>query len=233
VDELLVVSPCFYPDIRPAALMLESARRNHLNVELYGIGQPFIPHGADAQVFRLFLFMKEQKRAHHILVTDCRDVLFTAGEGEIMAKMSNFGPELVMSGELGCWPPDPEIVQNFVGRYINAGQYVGTWDYVMHCLEHLLVNYRDGGGLDNSQGWWMYAKMRGELSFAIDSSSEIFQSMSQGADQQVEIRHGRPFNKEHFTWPCSIHYNGNPGNDKPQQEMYRRLYGDAIGSERR
>ena len=242
MTDLLIVSPCFYPDASPARLMCESARVNGLNVELYGVGLPFHAHGADAQVAKLRDWMAGGKKANLILVTDCRDVLFLADEKEIVGKFLAFRSGLVMSTERGCWPPDPAIVSHYYGKdpngydYINAGQYIGEWEYVMHCLDWLLKQYREKwDGLDNSQGWWMQARMRGELEFALDSRCQLFQSMSGGADAHVETHVGkalecnRIWNKVTNTHPCSIHFNGNPGNDAPQREMFTRLSGTGKG----
>lgn len=228
---LLVVSPCFYPDAAPAELMVKSARAHGLEVLLYGLGDQFIPHGADAQVKELHHWMKDGEwKADYVLVTDCRDVVFQAGESEIMAKYKAFDKEIVMSSETGCWPPDEEIVRHYWGidpngyNYVNAGLYIGKWEYVIGCLEWLLYKYRGHHpGADNSQGWWMWAKMRGELDFALDSECQIFQSMSGGADAQISVTALGAQNVRTGTFPCALHYNGNPSVVDPHGEMYRRL----------
>jgi hypothetical protein len=225
VSDLIVLSPCFYQTAEPAELMVQSARANGLNVELYGIQWPFIPHGADAQVLRLYeLMVQRTKLADYVLITDCRDVLFLAGEKEILEKFTAFKSDLVMSTERYCWPPEPEIVEYFVPLgYINAGQYIGTWEYTQLCLKHLLDKYRGiHPGADNSQAWWMWAKMRGELDFALDADSHIFQSLSGG--DPIDVMGQRVKNIKTGILPCSLHFNGNPSNDGPQKEMYRRLF---------
>ncbi len=227
---LSFLSPCFYPTVAQADLMMKSANANKLRGLLYGMETPFIPHGAHAQVLKLYEQM-EEKWTDYVLVTDCRDVLFLADETEIIDKFKTFGKDLVMSTEQGCWPPDKEIVDFYYGKdsngynYINAGQYIGTWEYVRHCLKHLLDNYRGKQpGADNSQGWWMWAQMRGELDFALDSGCQIFQSMSGGADEHIEVAGKRAFNIWTGSYPCSLHYNGNPSTTNPHGEMYRRLF---------
>lgn len=211
--------------------MLKSAVAHELNVRLYGVGQPFVPHGADAQVAKLYDLM-QNKLADLVLVTDCRDVLFLAEPEEIIQKFEASGKHLVMSAEQGCWPAEQEIVDFYYGKdpngynYVNAGQYIGTWEYVQFCLKHLLDEYRAKrhAGADNSQGWWMWAKMRGELDFALDTECQIFQSMSGGADHQVVVENGRVLNTMTGSSPCSIHFNGNPGVFNPHADLYRRLY---------
>lgn len=232
MSDLIVISPCFYPNSFPADLMVKSAVAHELRVEIYGVNEPFIPHGADAQVVKLYELMKHRgKLAEHVLVTDCRDVLFQAGEAEILTKFESFKSLLVMSSENGCWPPDPAITSYFHGKdpngynYVNAGQYIGTWDYVLFCLEVLLDKYQGKHpGADNSQGWWMWAKMRDELDFVLDSKCDIFQTMSGGSGDQVHVQGRRAFNMSTLSWPCSLHFNGNPGNSQPQEDMYRRLF---------
>lgn len=229
--DLVVLSPCFYPNASCAKLMLQSACAHGLIVELYGIGSTFFAHGADAQVAKLYDLMLASKLADVVLVTDCRDVLFTADADEILTKFHAFRAPLVMSTEQGCWPPDPEIVDFFRGRdpsgynYVNAGQYIGTWEYVLHCLSHLLTAYRGKhAGADNSQGWWMWAKMRGELDFALDSGCRIFQTMSGRGADHVVVDNGYVRNWVTVSDPCSVHFNGNPGVVDPHGDMYRKLF---------
>lgn len=227
VMELAIISPCFYPNNEPASLMVQSARAHNLTVVLYGVGEDFIPHGADAQVKRLHELMAPECLAEYALITDCRDVLFLANQDEITRKFLSFGSDLVMSTENGCWPSDPEVVAHFHGKnrngydFINAGQYIGKWSVIVNCLRHLLSNYRKGDGLDNSQGWWAQAHMRGELPFALDYECTIFQTMSGGADVQVKLEDGRFINSLTGEQPCSIHCNGNPNTKEPHRELWK------------
>lgn len=229
--KLLVVSPCFYKTAEPADVMVKSAHAHDLKVLLYGVGSDFIPHGAHAQVLKLWELLEFGKLAEYVLVTDCRDVLFLANEDEIVSKFRSFGSYLVMSTEQGCWPPDPDVSAYFYGKdpngynFVNAGQYIATWEYAKFCLRHLLDKYRGiHPGADNSQGWWMHAKMKGELDYALDSRCMIFQSMSGGAQDQLRFTEKRAINTVTSASPCSLHFNGNPSNDEPQKEMYRRLF---------
>lgn len=236
LPKLVILSPCFYPTDAPAELMMASARTHKLNAKLYGVGLPFIPHGADAQVAKLYDIMAQRKQADLVLVTDCRDVLFLAGEHEIVrnyeaiADRHNVG--LVMSAEQGCWPSDPEAVKHYYRPggeqhgydYPNAGQFIGEWDYVADCLALLLKKYRGSTGLDNSQGWWMQADIQDEVGFALDTECRLFQSMSGMADGHTAVIDRVLHNKVTGTRPCSVHFNGNPGNDVPQREMYWRLF---------
>lgn len=232
LPRLVILSPAFYPTPAPAELMLASARSFKLNAKLYGVGLPFIPHGADAQVAKLYDIMAQRKQAELVLVTDCRDVLFLAGEHDIIRAWDacRDGGRLVMSAEQGCWPSDPEVVSWLHGRdphgydYPNAGQYIGEWDYVTECLAHLLKKYRGSPGPDNSQGWWMQAWMRGEVEMTLDRGCRLFQSMSGGADAHTEVIGKVLHNKVTGSRPCSVHFNGNPGNDAPQREMYWRIF---------
>lgn len=232
LPRLVILSPAFYPTAAPAELMLASARQFKLSPKLYGVSLPFIPHGADAQVAKLYDIMAQRKQADLVLVTDCRDVLFLAGEHDILREYESVrGDErLVMSAEQGCWPPDEDAVKFYHGAnehgydYPNAGQFIGEWDYVAECLALLLKKYRGSTGLDNSQGWWMQANMNEELSFAIDSGCRLFQSMSGMADGHAEVIDNVLHNKVTGSRPCSVHFNGNPGNDLPQREMYWRIF---------
>jgi len=227
---LLVISPCFYHTDKEAALMVESCHKCGLNVQLYGVGVPFVPHGADAQVLKLYEFM-ENKQADYALITDSRDAVFVAGEEEIMAKFHSFGKDMVMSAERECWPWDQTVIDYFHGTdpngysFVNGGQYIGTWEFIRHSLKHILDTYRYKTPLDNSQGWWMWALMRKELDFVLDSGCQIFQTMSGGADGHLTEGTGRPQNIYTGSTPCSIHYNGNSNTVNPHQGMFTRVHG--------
>ena len=233
---LQILSPCFYPTVDPAELLVQSAERFHLPLALYGVGDTFITHGADAQVKRLLELMDQEKLADLVMVTDCRDVLLLAREEEIIRKYRAYSKDgartrLVMSAERGCWPPDEELVFAGVGVDINgycwanAGQFIGEWDYVKDCLRLLLERYRGKHpGADNSQGWWMWARLREEVDYVLDSGCQIFQSMSGGADSHTQVVDGVLMNTVTGSRPCSVHFNGNPGNDIPVREMYWRIF---------
>jgi hypothetical protein len=225
-----IFAPCFYPDAAKADLLCRSAAFNRLHVTLYGIGKQFIPHGADAQVYQLMLEMENDASAHSItLVTDCADVLILAEEGDILEAYRSYNSPIVMSAEQGCWP-DPAIAGEFPEHYAgyrwpNAGQFIGETPAVLAALKHLLINYRfQYGGLDNSQGWWSLAMIRKELPVVLDQECRIFQSMSGGADNHVEVAGHRIYNTKTRTNPCSIHFNGRCSNDEPYRQMYRRLF---------
>jgi len=223
---MIVVSPCFYPTEEPAAHLRNSCRRMGLDLLLYGVGQPFHAHGADAQVAKLVPVL-EGLDDEYVVVTDCRDTLFLAGEVELMDEFRHYRTDLVMSAEKGCWPPEPEVVHGMpktsLGyNYINAGQYMGKRKYILTCLHHLLSQYRKGGGLDNSQAWWPLALLRGELDFALDSKCRIFQTMSSGETYDLIPDRRILF---HLTGacPCSVHFNGSQDRTayiKLSEELY-------------
>lgn len=230
MNNLLILSPCFYETAQEALLMVESAHVHGLEVQLFGVEQPFIPHGADAQVLRLYKLMQQEQLADYVIVSDCRDVLFLAEQEEILFKFHTFNSPIVMSTETGCWPPDPEVVEYFAGKsphgydYINAGQYIGEWYSVRLALWSLLDNYRDKHtGLDNSQGWWARAKMHGQIGFALDHECKIFQTMSGGVDGHVLPIGNRVLNTVTGEMPCSVHFNGNPGVKEPQRKLWNTL----------
>jgi hypothetical protein len=232
MNELLITGPCCYPSTEPVKLLLASAAHNGLKVHIYGVGEPFIAHGADAQVVKLRRELETLRHLYRtVLVTDMADVLFLAGEREILYKYRRMNSPLVMSTERGYWPDEglaaefPEDPHGY--RYINAGQYIGEMDHVITCLDWLLNKYRSyHPGMDNSQPWWHQAYVRKELEFALDRKCRLFQTMSGGADGHVAVYGSRLYNSATKTLPCTVHYNG-PGNEKPYEEMYRRLYADT------
>lgn len=234
MKELLIIGPCCYPTTKPAEFLLKSAHRNEAEIWLYGLGEDFIPHGADAQVVKL---LRELKRFEHeyryVLVTDVADVLILAHPDEILTKFLMSDTRLLMSAEREHWPEQglgesfPKVIGGY--RYLNAGQYVGEIKYVMTCLEWMISRYRGVvEGMDNSQPWWAQMYVRGEVKFKIDHECSVFQSMSGGADGHVRKLPGmrRITNDATGSMPCLVHFNGRCGNDLPYQEMYRRLFQD-------
>ena len=205
-----IVSPCFYPTTEPAAYLEKSCRRHKLDLLLYGMGQPFVAHGADAQVAKLIPVLKELPD-EYVVVTDCRDTLFLTGEEELMFEFRKYNSRLVMSTEKGCWPPNDEVLylmpRTALGYdYINAGQYIGERLYIIECLQHLLATYRPHSDLDNSQGWWPLALLREELDFKLDHRCRIFQTTSSG--EGLVVRGDRIYVPTTGAHPCSVHFNG-------------------------
>jgi len=221
-----VVSPCFYSNELPAQHMVRSAQYNKLEVALYGVGQQFVAHGADAQVAQLLPVLKGLSDTH-VIITDCKDSLFLAGEDEFMATFEEYDAKMVMSTEKACWPPNDEVLQGMPPTklgydHINAGQYIGERVYIIECLEHLLNVYRPQSDLDNSQGWWPLALIRGELEFALDSECHLFQTMS--SDETYDVLDKQVFFHQTGYYPCSVHFNGSSDLTK-YRELSGRLYG--------
>jgi hypothetical protein len=230
MKDLLITGPCCYSNAEPARLLLESAVRQGLEISLYGIGRPFIAHGADAQVVQLREFLEPLRQEYRtVFVTDVADVLILAKKEEILDKFADYHSPLVMSAEREHWPDEgiagdfPEDPNGY--RWPNAGQYIGRMEDVVQSLDWLLNKYRSyHPGMDNSQPWWSWAYVRNELEFVLDRECRLFQTMSGGADGHVVIEGDRLLNTMTGNYPCSVHFNG-PGNEKPYADMAERLYG--------
>lgn len=224
---LLVASPCFYAEhgSEPADLMMQSAHNHGLSPILIGVGQPLgNPHGADMQGYRALEFFTGREESH-VLMVDCLDVLFFAGEREFMEGYAKLGGKgVVVSAEQSCWPPNPEALEGmpknspFGYNNVNIGCYIGERRAVCNMLKVMLdkiaFTITGGYGVQNPQAWLPLAMVRGLITdVVLDHNCELFQCMG-GPGCSAYIRNRRIYNPDTNTEALLVHYNGQAGDRK-------------------
>ena len=133
----------------------------------------------------------------HVLWADGFDSFVQADEQGIFDRLDELGnPPMVFSAEKNCWPDQgeaeryPKVEGPY--RYINAGTWMGTVEYLRFAVETALGLSPD----HDDQRLWTQAFLGGHLPGAVvDSYREIFQTM-----WGTEL--------EDVADSCVIHYNG-------------------------
>lgn len=230
---LLIISPCHYPDESRASLMVASARRHNLQPLLYGVGTAaWSAHGGQEQGVEVIPLLQDRSE-DYVLATDCNDVLFLAGEAEIMEKFLALQSKLVVSSESGLHPRNDELYEGLRMRpghhkYVNIGLWMGERQHAIDTMRCAIERYRykTPDGLDSPQGWFMWGLLQGTLDFKLDSECVLFQSMAGWAPKHVKVEGGRVHNTATGTTPVAVHFNGNCGGPIPaRDELYEALYG--------
>lgn len=168
-DRLLVASPAYYRTLEDqwewSGRMQETARRVGLDVLVYGLGRQIDCHNTNAQSWDLIELL-EGRTEKYVLVCDCVDVAFLAGEEEIVEKFESFNSGMVVSAEKdaisGMARTGGEL-----GKYrgyftnLNIGLWMGERKYAMHCLSESMRLYRHNPETkecwpDSPQAWMGY-----------------------------------------------------------------------------
>lgn len=239
-DTFAVVSTCFYHEERFYARMVASAREHGLDPYLLGVGATQVSgHTGDEQGPLLIEHLKARSEKY-VLVCDAPDVLFLAGEREIMQKFHWFDSPMVVSAEDTLFPSLPELqcLYDISGRhrFVNIGLWIGEREYSIECLQRSIDLYRHNvppgaDDLDNPQAWMMRGYAAGTIDFDLDRDCYLFQSMgsSRTCGDVVIEKNGRPYNTFTKTYPVAIHYNGHAayGMD-PYNKMFKDLYGELC-----
>lgn len=226
---ILVATIASYRKLPPSAeWMLESARRNGIEVTLLGQGQPYPCHRIKTRLVADHL--REHLAYRHVLQVDLRDVVFCASIREIFHKYLAFGRGVVASAERACWPMpsfkprSPDLGTSY--RYLNAGvimasrgAWLSAWDLMCakeraHKGEPPEIGYSGHHIFDCDQAAWSDLYVNGECDIVLDSRSEVFQNMSRSdslvypENPDLVFEGRRVVNRETGTRPCLIHCSG-------------------------
>ncbi len=221
---LVVVSPAYYHTQADqdewSGRMQATARRVGLNIVVFGLGKQIDCHNTNAQSFDLIEVLKERTETH-VLVCDCVDVAFLAGEEEIMKKFESFNSGMVVSSEKDalCGMPKTgaRMAEIHAGGYytnLNIGLWMGEREYATHCLAESMRLYRynpeDPTYVPDSPQAWMALMMAwgGGPDFTLDKNCVLFQSMGVWGPNQVVDEGDRVHNVVTDTWPVAVHYHG-------------------------
>jgi hypothetical protein len=171
---------------------------------------------------------------------DAYDVLLFSDENEILEKFKEYNCELLLSGELNCYPGENihrynnlysklalDKMTNF--RYVNSGGYIG--------YKHAIQSLYDWKSIDEIQE---ISKLGGDQNYfteyflnhghdkekvKIDMFQHIFQSMYKIHFEGIEFVNGRLYNNVLKVKPCFVHFNGYGGY---YYQIYRDIYREDI-----
>lgn len=226
---ILVASVAAY-DRPPAssAALVESCRRQGIELTTLGQGQPYASHRIKTRV------VAEHLRAHpehrYVLQLDFRDVLWCATLREAFTKFRAFGRAIVASAERHCWPmPRHAALSPDLGttaRYLNSGAIFAEAAAWLDAWDRMCAKERRAGGeppelglagrhiFDDDQAAWGDLYVHGEADIALDARSEIFQSLARvdrrfdAANRDLRFEGRRVINRESEARPCLVHCNG-------------------------
>lgn len=180
-------------------------------------------------------YLEAEEDDEIILFTDGTDVVFTAGEEEILYKFAAFKKEIVFSGETGCWP-DKSLASQYPPsggspyRYLNSGGFIGKAAPIKQMLEDNAFDLENFA--ESNQYIWTKRYFKYPEKIELDERGEIFCTFSPeireeylpaGNDrdfrayyrhkkdwfnQNFQVKGGRIFNVMTNTWPCQAHFNG-------------------------
>jgi len=218
-DRTLVCTTLMYPVGLPqgARLMLESARRVGIDVEVIGAGLPF-DNWWVSKCVRLFEAIGDRQEFDHILFVDGEDILFLAPLDEFHEGFASYGAPFVIGGEHICWPcswlADHPAFGSALYRYPQAGFWMATWQgfldafAALHAVrdpERQMDNYQTIFNCDQAR--FHLAIADGSLPAAIDVEQRLCHNFLRNAplDWSEPARPRSPFTKSR---PCLLHFNG-------------------------
>jgi hypothetical protein len=211
-----------------AAWMIESGRRQSIEVTVLGRGRPYPSHRTKTRLVAEHL--RDHPEYRYVLQVDYRDILFCATLREAFHKYRAFGHRIVASAERACWPmpmqaplcPDTETS----ARYLNSGAIFATAEAWLAAWDLMCQKERRHGGrppelglggrhiFDDDQAAWTDLYVHRESDIVLDARSEIFQSLARvdhricTANRELVFEGRRIVNRETGARPCVIHCNG-------------------------
>lgn len=242
MSNLLVISPTANP--RHAERMITTAARVGIHPMLYGLNSNH-PHGKDYQGTDIVRILSETT-AEYVMGVDAPDVAFLAVEQEILRALESFPYPMVVSAEhdgvSGMPLTSAELLrqcQAAGGHHaqLNIGCWIGRRDYaltVFNEAERLYAGSAENPDYSYDNHFqhltlmkaWGHAAAgpaaligRGGPEFSLDIHCRIFQSMNKTATEWLPVSK-RIFNTATRTYPCVLHYNGDPT---------RKAYGEMVG----
>lgn len=143
----------------------------------------------------------------YMILSDGWDVLFFGTKWELMEHIPE--DRVVWAAEKNCWPEEElkaKVPDRGPWKFANGGLLAGTPKaYLDMC--RMIEAHPDYNPDYVDQGFMNRLLAEGADFFAIDTETKLFFCLFLGYEE-LEFRHGRPYNSLHKTWPLFIHANG-------------------------
>lgn len=223
-ESLLVITPA-YGGSDPT-LLQQSCTAVGIDLHMYGVSAVW---PGFTQRVRDAVEVMRGRAESTILFTDASDTFIVDGAQPILAKFAETHCQFLHSAEKACWP-DSSLAAGYPDntpspwKYINGGGWIGRRRYAIEYLLYLLDLYTRLDGRDDDQlmfnQCWIASPPGG---VGIDSNCQIFQTMSQHNNGEIEWDGLR--NTITGSYPSVFHFNGRtPGREA--------AYAAAVTSER-
>jgi hypothetical protein len=233
--DVSVLSACFFPDKGPANLLLRSAKRFGIAVDLYGVGKPYGGF-MDAKCVQLIEKLKDVK-SEYVLYVDARDVVFQLPLSTIFDRYMRIsgGSKTVLAGD-NVLHPYPRKHKFFTKRAPVGNRYpfpcvgviMGKRLEIIRELEEMLKLREEMGQymmkkyFENDQGWWILAITYGRIEAVIDFDCMV--SLSLNHQKPDWFMQTRPFVvTAGGICPGAVHFNGSCTKGKIYSDITRGI----------
>lgn len=217
--KLAVITAALYPDVSRIHYLADSAQRNNVVLQPFGIGARFGNWKEMLLKYTLPTMATLAESGYtHALYVDGSDSMFIGGIQEIVSKFGRLGsPACLMSGD-----PDPP--------FINAGGFLTDIPYFVQLMSSLPEKYGHDGDYQN----WIvkYVAEQGlnglGYDMLVDHECSIFQSIIE-SPSVIQVG-GRMVNTITGQWPCVLHFRGgyscpDTGRDYRMKPYFDSLFG--------
>jgi len=198
--------------------LLRSCKENHLNVEIFGLGEPF---SFDRKLGHCQSFISNLPDDDVVMYVDAYDILILASEDRILDEFFKMEASIVFSVEPTCYP-FPQVGPYYPKsptryRYLNSGSYIG---YVKD-LKRVFAEMMPIPEETDDQGLFLIYHLYYPERFHLDHYCKLFLTLRQTRESEIYID---PIEKNvkcllTGTTPCIVHGNGREG-----RIIYHKIY---------
>lgn len=211
-------------DVTLARALMTTAHRAGLTVHLDLI--TWTDYSDKLRAFKRLLASDDIDPEDVVVFVDAYDVLCYAPAVEILRKYDAMGCDLVLSGELNCFPEEladayamlPPLTTRTRYTFVNSGGMVGTKAALLHLLNwktpevQAVMSTSENGTDQHYVASYYLAHHPGggyrRFTVKLDTEQEIFQCMFRVDVSECSFREGRFHNDVLSTRPCFVHFNG-------------------------
>lgn len=222
VDERHLHVYCIASDPRRAEKLVQTA--DHVGLTVHVTQITWTGYVDKLRTFKRILASDDIDPEDVVVFVDAYDVLCYAPADEIMRKYDAMKCDLVLSGELNCFPAtladayamlhpiEPASRTRYT--YVNSGGIVGTKAALLDMLnwktpdvQAQMSTSENGTDQHYVSRYYLENKHR-RFTVKLDTEQEIFQCMFQVELTECSFRQGRFHNDVLGTQPCFVHFNG-------------------------
>lgn len=190
--------------------LLDSCARNNLEVNILGLGKPYVGHGLKITYVKEFIHNLPDVDV--VLVVDAYDVLVLASKEEILEKYLKCGYPVLFGAETNLFRKRhlnkylknyPKSPTKF--RYLNAGTWIGR----IGTLKQIFAEIKCDMTECDQAKWTGYFVTHQEL-IGLDYQCELFLNLHKVYKREInlDVPNGRVTLITNESKPCCIHGNG-------------------------
>jgi len=213
-------------DEQKLSYLKRSAKNSNLNIT-YVMNDKW--NGFVDKITQMQNTIKDLNDDDIICFIDAYDVIAFSEADEILAKFKEYDTDLLLSGELNCYPGENIGTYNAIYnkgktvcptnyKYVNSGGYIGYKPALMDLfswkpLDEIHNICELGGDQNYFTHYYLEHFLHPEKRIKIDMRQAIFQSFYKVEYSPFTFVNGRLCNNEIDSYPCFVHFNGYGGYD--------------------